>query len=192
MQFDQKTHSDLIVKNIDYFTEEWVKQLITDSFSDKPRMVNPFVGCIQFPGKYFPNNSTDEKTSQFQTRTYVGIMQFIHPAADVSLDVDGKPSFTLLEYELDGELRQFVSIAGGDLTAGATTFRQFIYGLYPDANKPLPFNPLAVHIVRNINISGAKFSIVGNSFQQTGQTSGAHTAKYSFSISISGYRVLAE
>ena len=182
---DNQTFSSAIVKHIDYFTEEYVKQLCDGIGSGKLDSCRPFVGAIQYPGSLFPSVDNNYPVTQFQDSTYIGLMDFVFPE-DVSV-LDDLPALTLLEVNIDGVDRKFVTVAGGDILAGAQTFSDYVASLYPTANDAVPFNHNAIHLLRNIRISGGKFNVVDGAFVGTGFISGSHTLNFGFCFTVAGY-----
>ncbi len=182
--------SEAFVKHISYFSEEYIKQLIMEVDSGKVATLKPFVGSLSYPSSLFPSVGSAVPTTQFAATTYIGLMQMIFPEETSTLE--DLPAYTVLQIDLDGVERTFVTIAGGDITAGVggTKFIDFVNSLYPTANDPLPFNETAIHVLRNIRISGSKFTISGSTFVASGFVSNSHTKDYSFCISVSGYSAI--
>jgi len=184
------TFSPAVVKYISYFSEEYVKQLLEKMGGGKVTQLDAFVGSVIYPGKLFPPVDSNIPTRQFQDTTYVGLMQFIFPAETST--IDDLPAYTVLQFELDGLTRTFITVAGGDILAGTTPFSDYVAAVYPDANNPMPFNESAIHTLRNIQISGSKFNVVDDEFVPTGLISGSHTLDYQFCCSVSGYAALIQ
>ena len=185
---DSQSFSDAIVKHINYFSEEYIKQLLEGVDSLKVETLKPFVSSIIFPGSLFPDVDANVPTEQYAATTYVGLMQMVFPEA--TSDLEDLPAFTLLEFNLDGVERKFITVAGGSILAGVTSFDEFVQSLYPTANEPIPFNESAIHVLRNVRISGSKFDPSSGAFINTGFISGAHTVDYKFCISVSGYSAI--
>lgn len=189
-QHRNETFSSAIIKYIDYGTEEYIKQLCDGIGSGKVASVRPYIGSIIYPGVLFPTVGSNAPTQQFQDTTYVGYMEMVFP--DATSPIDDLPAFTVLQFELDGVRRTFLTVAGGDVLAGGTKFSDFVASLYPDANQPVPFNPSALHVVRDITIQGGKFNVVGDDFVNEVFISGSHTVDYQFCIAVSGYAVIIQ
>jgi len=191
-----QTDFDLRIKGIDYASEEYAKQVLvtyTSSMSAKLSLMSAFIGCVRYPGKYFRDTNNNVPTTQFQNKFYIGLMDMIFPDAVSDLAGDGLPSFTVLQLNLDGELRTFVTIAGGDIVNGlGVKFSDYVMSQFPDANAPIPFNHNAWHVVDSIAVSGGKYQVQGNYFVLVSAASGSHTLNYSFCLSCSGYTLIAQ
>jgi hypothetical protein len=191
----EQTFSQAQVKHISYFSEEYIKQVLMESTSDKLTQVKAFVGSIVYPGSLFPTAASNIVTTQFAQTTYIGLMEFILADSVAPLDPlnSNYPSYTVLQIELDGVDRTFLQIAGGDVVNGVgQKFSDFVKSLYPTGNDPLPVNPSAIHILRNIRISGNSFNLVAGNWVATGFLSGSHTLGYGFCISVSGYSAVIQ
>lgn len=186
----EQSLSDAMIKHIGYGSEEWIKQVLMEVDNNKVSLMKPYIGSVIYPGDLFPPPGSGIATTQFQATTYVGLMEFVFPDESINPDVDGLPAFTLVEIDLDGVNRQFIQIAGGDITAGGLKFSDYVYSLYPNANQALPHNPSAFRILRNVKISGSKFNIAVDQFLPTGFQSGSHTKDYGFCVSVSGYSII--
>jgi hypothetical protein len=196
MNKNNETLNNLIVKYIDYATEEYVETLMTKEFTAKVlQSINPYIGVISYPSRDFLLvDLTYNKRVQFQNMTYVGHMDFLLPPLN-SLSNVGL-SFTLLSFNLDGKVRRFVQISGGDnLAPSGQTFRDFILTLYPDGNSEgFAFNRHAFHYLTDIEITGGTYQVdaVTGNFILTNSGAGAFTPSIEFEFSISGYKCLLQ
>jgi len=129
------THEDLIVKNINYFSEEYVKQLCLSVLPGrKLRSMFPFVGVVRYPSETFlTKNFAFQKTVQFQNTLYIGYMDAILPVR--TIDVNTKFAFSVLQFTLDGVQRQLLQIMQPDVRdANGLKFQDFVQSLFPAAN----------------------------------------------------------
>jgi hypothetical protein len=190
-QQNEFSMSDAFIKHIDYGSEEWVKQLLMEVTNNKVATLKPFVGSVSYPSRLFPNVEAKVPTLQFAQTTYVGLMQMIFPVDIVP--IDDLPSFTVVEFILDGIKRTFCSVAGDGILSANIPFSDFVNSLYPTANDPVPFCEAAYHVLSDVSISGSKFNPDGTGgFISTGFVSGAHTNGFKFCISVSGYSAVIQ
>lgn len=187
-----ETLNPQIVKYIDYASEEYIKSVITAYKADRQlQSLNPFIGVVRYPSSQFLTSSlTYGKTVQAKGTAYIGHMEMLLP--DAVTAVDHGLAYTLLSFELDGVVRRFLQVSGGQTVGQNGTFNDLVYGLYPDANQLIPFNRHALHIINDIEISGASYTFDAGAGVFTPQTSGqgAFTPSIEFEFSISGYRCL--
>lgn len=186
------TLNDLLVKYIDYGSEEYVKQLAVNQRSDrKLKTLEPFVGVISYPSAHFLNAQLAyQKSVQYQDSTYIGFLEFLLPPV-VSL-VDNGLSYTVLEFKLDNYLRQFVQVSSGYTVSGGLTFQDFVLNKFKNCNKGIPYNRSALHTITDIEIYGAVYeaSNTADKFTVVNEGKGAFTPSIQFEISVSGYRAI--
>ncbi|MES2110949.1 MAG: hypothetical protein V4577_19485 [Bacteroidota bacterium] len=189
-----KTLNPLIEKYIDYASEEYIKDLLTLKRSDrKLQALNPFVGVISYPSNDFEKpDLTYHKTVQFQNMTYVGHMEFLLPPVDALSNVG--IAYTLLTFELDGYVRQFVQVSGGSSVSQSLTFKDWILGQFPKANRDIVFNRHAFHVLTDIELSGGIYQAqaVGAPFALVTGGAGVFTPSVEFEFGISGYKCLLQ
>jgi hypothetical protein len=189
-----ETLNDLIIKHIPYGSEEYVKTLMAKQGSGKVlQSINPFVGFVSYPSDDFLKvDLTYEKRVQFQNMTYVGHMEFLLPPVD-ALSNSGL-SFTLLSFNLDGVVKQFVQVSSGTTQSQGKFFKDFILGLYPNANKSFAFNRHAFHVLTDIEITGGTYDVSNGADKFTLQNSGfgAFTPSIRFEFAVSGYKCLLQ
>lgn len=190
--FNRGSFSDTITKFDGYLSEEWIKQVLQNQTNGKVQQIDAFVGTVNYPGYLFPSAASNLPTVQFNQTTYVGFMEFVLPSDLADLAPDALPAYTVLKFNLDGVDRYFTAVSNGSIPASGVAFSDYVAALYPHANQAFPHNPNAVHVLRDIAISGGKFQVVAGAFSQVDAVGGSHTLDYDFSISVSGYKALVQ
>ncbi|MEB0260751.1 MULTISPECIES: hypothetical protein [unclassified Mucilaginibacter] len=184
-----ETLNNLIVKYIDYGTEEYAKTLLTKVNSSRSlENINPFVGVLLYPSDMFLQTNLEyHKTVQFQNSTYLGYMDFLLPPLDAFVDVG--LAYTLLSFNLDGVKRQFVQISSGLTSHGGLSFKDFILKKYPKGDPSgFVFNRSALHYITDIEISGGNAVIdPDGTFTIISTGTGSFTPSIEFEIGVSGY-----
>ena len=102
------TNSDLPVKGIDYFSEEYVKQVVQNGTDKKLGQLLPFIGSIAYPSEIFPDRLDNDSERQFKDTVYIGFIELLLP----DLSLVGDPAFTAISFKLDGIERHFVASSG--------------------------------------------------------------------------------
>ncbi|WP_462265538.1 hypothetical protein [Mucilaginibacter sp.] len=179
------TQTQLFVKGTDYGSEEYIKQLLTESDRKKLLALYPYVGVISYPSDDFLNrNLALEQTRQFAAMTYVGHLEFLLPVP--TSEHSGQMSISIVSFNLDGKPRQFMQVCQPNQTdTVGNKFIDFALTLYPNANHHLPFNRHALHILKDISVTGAAYQVkVDGGFQAQ---PGAFTPTVEFEVSVSGY-----
>lgn len=106
------TNSNLPVKGIDYFSEEYVKQVVQNGTDKKLDQLLPFIGSIAYPSENFPDRLDNDTERQFKDTIFVGFLELLLP----DLSIVGDPAFTAISFKLDGIERHFVVVSGSTET----------------------------------------------------------------------------
>lgn len=188
------TLNSLIVKYIDYGTEEYVETMLAKQNGEKIlQLINPYIGVISYPSDDFlQRDLTYNKQVQFQNMTYVGHMEMLLPPVDSLTNVG--LSYSILSFRLDNLVRQFVQVSSGFTVSQGKAFKDFILKLYPNTGKDFAFNRHAFHVLTDIEITGGTYvaSASGDPFVLVASGKGAFTPSMVFEFAISGYKCLMQ
>jgi hypothetical protein len=189
---ENNTLSPLIVKYVDYGTENYIKALLEKMRTDrKLQNINPYIGVLQYPSSAFLKSDLSYgKTTQSIGMYYVGHIEMLLPKFESPVNTGC--AYTLLSFELDGVTRKFLQISNGEQISQGLKFSDYVLGLFKGANDPIPFNRNAFHVLTDIEISGATYAASdnGNPFNVVTSGLGAFTPAIEFELAISGYRCL--
>lgn len=185
----QNTASHLSVKGIDYFTEEYVKQVLQNSSAKKLNNLLPFIGSISYPGDEFPAYRDYVISQQFQDTIFVGFLEMLFP----DLVLDGNPAFTAISFNLDGIVRHFVVVAGGTESFGEVgTFQDYVNYMFPDNNVEIPFS-MNIHVIKDIVISSESYEVFEMTWAKINLPSAQpQTVDFKFGFTCSGYKALMQ
>lgn len=185
---EKNTLSQVFVKGNDYWSEEWVKQLLQNVTSRKLDNVNAFAGIVRFPSDDFlDHNLHQHQTTQFQNSIYVGLMDMLLPKVETNGNILGHSKLT---FNLSGVVRTFVQVSYGALTSPAEklAFKTFILDQFPAANADLVFNRNAFQYLTDIQLSGSYYAYSGGNFIPS--DIGTFTPTIEFEMFVSGYKCL--
>lgn len=186
--------NDLFVKHIDYGTEEYVKTLLVKGNAVKELTVcNPFIGIVCYPSPDFLTPALSYATrQQFEDSMYVGYIEMLLP--QLLAPVDSGIAYSMLQFNLDGKLRQFFQISQYNTVSQLQMFGDWLLAQYPGANDPIPFNRSAMHTLTDIVIIGGLFTAQaeGAPFVVSDVGLGAFAPAIEFEFAISGFRCLLQ
>jgi hypothetical protein len=189
---NKDTLSGIFVKNIDYGSEEWIKQTLQNVIPKKLNNVIPYIGVVKFPSNDFYDNTYNyKKNIQFQNSIYFGYMDMLLPK--VKADVNTQTAYTRLTFLLDGVRREFVQISNGDIQDGAgKKFFDFVKVMFPKASSDVVFNRNAMHYLTDFEVTAATYDpvLTGAGFTQTATGSAAFISSFEFEVLISGYKCI--
>lgn len=185
-----KTHSHLPVSGIDYFSEEYVKQVIQNSYQKKLSQLLPFIGSVAYPSDIFPDRLNNDTERQFKDTLFIGFMEFLFP----DLTQTGDPAYTAIKFKLDGIDRQFIVVRGGTTDMGVEigTFADFVAGLYPDYNSEIPFG-VNIHLLSDLSIESKSYALVEAVWTLVvAAITTPQTDNFKFGFTCSGYKALMQ
>lgn len=194
-----KTSSTLFVKGIDYLSEEYVKQLMQDTSVKKLEAIKPFVDSIAYPSRFFPDYRANVPLDQFRDSVFVGFMDMLVLDLESDPREDEKLAYTLLTFNLDGIERQFVTVSGGtglitipvsDMPDIEIPFSSFVSQMFPLVNREFPFNPHAIHVLKDVVIESKTYDPEEDEFSVSYAT--PQTRDFTFCITVSGYSLLMQ
>lgn len=189
---EDKTLSPLVVKYVDYGTENYIKALLEKQRTDrKLQNINPYIGVLQYPSSAFLKSDLSYgKTTQSIGMYYVGHIEMLLPKLDAPVNTGC--AYTLLTFELDGIIRKFLQISNGQQISQGVKFADYVLGLFKGANDPIPFNRNAFHVLTEIEISGATLTVSNGAdpFVITTSGLGSFTPAIEFEFAVSGFRCL--